>query len=133
MPYVPHVYSQASLAARLARLTGEAFVLVRITETPSGPTTAEWLSGALDAAGVNATDCGDLQDDALIIVHDDEASAQATFNAITDRAIADGGEVSISYVGKISGVVAMTSNAVTDGKAPRRHRFDAGMLRVDHD
>lgn len=126
-------FSPASLAGRLARLTGGAFVILEIQNSGDHWTLAQALP-SLDDDQLDIA-----QDGVLIIGYDTVAEAQNAFNALTleartgHEATAAMVETTVRYVGEISGTIMTTSNGSGPSwKFTNTHVFDEGrLLSVD--
>lgn len=127
---MPSSLSPVTLAGRLSRLTGGAFVLLEIVNSGGSRNLAEALP-SLDDAQLDIAEEG-----LLILGYDTPAEAQDAFNALTVEAragyTATGSmvETTVRYVGDISGVPMTTSNdAGCNWHRINTHVFEDGALK----
>jgi hypothetical protein len=130
---MPSSLSPVTLAGRLSRLAGGAFVILEIVNAGGSQNLAEALP-SLDDAQL------DIAEDGLLILgYDTAAEAQDAFNAFTVEARAGyeatGSmvETTVRYVGAISGVPMTTCNGSGfSSERTNTHVFrDGQLLSVD--
>lgn len=127
---MPSSLSPVTLAGRLSRLTGGAFVLLEIVNSGGSRNLAEALP-SLDDAQLDIAEEG-----LLILGYDTPAEAQEAFNAFTAEARAGyeatGSlvETTVRYVGDISGVPMTTCNGSgCNWHRTNTHVFEDGALK----
>jgi hypothetical protein len=125
---MPESFSLVTLAGRYARECARTIVVIEI-ENAGGGQNVERAFPSLDERQIDMLDTGPL-----VLSDEDQAEAQAAFNAYTDEALAGyettGSIVTatVTYVGEIRGTRMVTSNMAGFNGYANVHVFEDGTI-----